>query len=191
VAGVRVVAGEARGRLLRAPSGRVTRPTSDRVREAMFDIVGSLLDIGGATVVDLFAGSGALGIEARSRGAATVTFVERDREALASLQANLESLGFARSGATVVAADARQWVTGPRPRADVVFADPPYSFDGWASLLAAMAPWADLVVAETGAPLEVPPEWVVARQRRYGATVVTVARPAPRSDGHSDAKGGM
>jgi len=191
VASVRVVAGEARGRLLKAPVGRVTRPTSDRVREAMFDILGSLIDLEGAAAVDLFAGSGALGIEARSRGASSVTFVERDRTALVALQANLESLGFAGPGITVVAADAERWVSGPGRRADVVFADPPYCFSGWEALFGAVAAWSDLLVAETGHALEVPPGWVVARQRSYGATVVTVARPAPRSDGLSDAKGGM
>ena len=157
----------------------------------MFDILGSMIDLQGTTVVDLFAGSGALGIEARSRGAAAVTFVESDRAALAALSANLESLGFAAAGTTIVSTDVLRWVTGPGLRADVVFADPPYTFDGWVPLLGAVTAWAALVVAETGGELEVPEGWVVARQRRYGATVVTVACPAPRSDGPSDAKGGM
>jgi 16S rRNA (guanine966-N2)-methyltransferase len=191
---VRVVAGVARGRALQAPAGRVTRPTSDRVREAMFDILGSMLDLADAAVVDLFAGSGALGIEAVSRGASSATFVESDRLALAALQANLDALGFGGAGLTVVRADALRWAINPDPSRhgiDVVFADPPYSFDGWVPLLDAMAPWARLAVLETGADLEVPDGWVVVRQRRYGATVVTVARPAPRPDGLTDAKGGM
>jgi 16S rRNA (guanine966-N2)-methyltransferase len=189
-----VVAGEARGRLLQAPVGRATRPTSDRVREAMFDILGSLLDLRDTVVVDLFAGSGALGIEALSRGAALATFVEADRAALVALRGNLDTLGFAGSASTVVAGDALRWAAGAASvpdGVDIVFADPPYSFDGWGPLLDALAPWARLAVLETGTLLEVPQGWVVVRQRRYGATVVTVARPAPRPDGFTDEKGGM
>jgi 16S rRNA (guanine966-N2)-methyltransferase len=89
---VRVIAGRSRGRTLRAPPGPV-RPTSDRVREAIFDVLGSLLDFEGISVVDLFAGTGAMGIEALSRGASSVIFVERDRLALESVRKNLVSVG--------------------------------------------------------------------------------------------------
>ncbi len=95
---MRVVGGEARGRRFDAPPGTLTRPTSDRVREAVFGILGSLpAEVGGgveeATVADLFAGSGALGIEALSRGAARVAFVDTDRQAAATIEANLAALG--------------------------------------------------------------------------------------------------
>jgi 16S rRNA G966 N2-methylase RsmD len=89
---MRVIAGTSRGRTLRAPSGRV-RPTSDRVREAIFDMLGSLLDLEGRSVVDLFAGTGALGIEALSRGASSVVFVDSDPRALESVRKNLLSVG--------------------------------------------------------------------------------------------------
>jgi 16S rRNA (guanine966-N2)-methyltransferase len=89
---VRVIAGRSKGRTLRAPPGPV-RPTSDRVREAIFDVLGSLLDFEGISVVDLFAGTGAMGIEALSRGASSVVFVERDRLALESVRKNLVSVG--------------------------------------------------------------------------------------------------
>lgn len=191
---MRVVAGTARGRTLQAPPGRSTRPTSDRVREAIFDILGSLLDLEGAAVVDLFAGSGALGIEAWSRGATPVTFVEQDRRALAALRANLASVGIPAGAAQVVAGDALRWAeTGPAGggRVAVVLADPPYAFAAWDALAGAIARWAYLLVAETGHDLTLPPGWVTARQRRYGATVVTVARAAPVPSGPDVAKGGM
>jgi 16S rRNA (guanine966-N2)-methyltransferase len=198
--GVRVVAGTARGRRLLAPAGPRTRPTSDRVREAAFDILGSMTDLAGAAVVDLFAGSGALGIEALSRGAATATFVEQDRAALDVLRANLAALGFGGPRATVLGTDAVRWAANqayPRPGAtgppgvDVVFADPPYAFDGWPALVGSLGAWSALAVLETGHELELPSDWQVVRQRRYGATVVTVARPAPRPEGFADAKGGL
>ena len=104
---MRVVAGRPRGRVLRGPAGTATRPTSDRVREAMFSMLSSMDAIEGAPVVDLFAGSGALGIEALSRGAASVTFVDHDRAALAAIRANLAVLGDAgRPG---------PWSCGPTP----------------------------------------------------------------------------
>jgi 16S rRNA (guanine966-N2)-methyltransferase len=121
---VRVVAGVHGGRLLKAPPGRSTRPTSDRVREALFSILGSVED---ARVLDLFAGSGALGIEALSRGAREAVFVERDARAAATVQANLDALGI---DAPVHRRDAFSWLgsaSGGEECFDLVFADPPYS----------------------------------------------------------------
>jgi 16S rRNA (guanine966-N2)-methyltransferase len=119
---VRVVAGRHRGRTLSAPSGTDTRPTADRVREALFSILG---DVEGRRVLDLFAGSGALGIEALSRGAASATFVERDRRATDVIRANLERLD---EDAEVVARDALRWLRRPPDGAayDLVLLDPPY-----------------------------------------------------------------
>ncbi len=121
---MRVVAGEYRGRTLRAPPGRATRPTADRVREALFSILGP---IDGARVLDLFAGSGALGIEAISRGAARATFVESDRAAADVIRRNLDTLG-AGERATVVIRDALVWLTraGGNEAFDLVLLDPPY-----------------------------------------------------------------
>ena len=129
---MRVVGGEWRGRRLAAPAGGATRPTSDKVREAIFDMLASLLDrsFDGLEVADLFAGSGALGIEALSRGAARCTFVEHDRAAVAALRANLEALHVHRERARVVArpvsaalaADARE-----ARRYTLLLADPPYA----------------------------------------------------------------
>ena len=121
---MRVIAGRAGGRRLTVPPGRGTRPTGDRVREALFSSFGEAVH--GARVLDLFAGSGALGIEACSRGAAAATFVERDRRALAALRANLERTGLAGK-ATVVAGDVAAFCRQPRGGPyDLVLCDPPY-----------------------------------------------------------------
>jgi 16S rRNA (guanine966-N2)-methyltransferase len=121
---VRIVAGTYGGRRIEAPRGRATRPTSDRVREALFSILGP---IGGARVLDLFAGSGALGIEALSRGAAEAVFVDSDARASAAVRRNLDALGVE---ARIHRRDAFAWLTsaseGEEPF-DLVFADPPYS----------------------------------------------------------------
>jgi 16S rRNA (guanine966-N2)-methyltransferase len=106
---VRVVAGAARGRPLRAPAGRGTRPTSDRVREAMFSMLASMDALEGAVVVDLFAGSGALGIEALSRGAGRAVFVDDDRSALDAVQANLALTWCSPTRRTRGAAGPRCW----------------------------------------------------------------------------------
>lgn len=122
---IRIIAGELRGRRLKVPAGNDVRPTADRVREALFDILGDT--VVGARVLDLFAGSGALGIEALSRGARGASFVERDRRALAALGENLERLGLgARS--TVLRGDALARLSGGSQGDgfDLVLADPPY-----------------------------------------------------------------
>jgi 16S rRNA (guanine966-N2)-methyltransferase len=169
---MRVVSGTARGRPLQAPPGRSTRPTSDRVREAVFNALGSLGAVEGASVLDLFAGSGALGIEALSRGAAQATFVDSDRRAVEVVRANLEATGLA-GRATVVRGDALGHLAGAAP-VDLALLDPPYAFDGWEALLAALP--AVLVVAESDREIPVGERWEVLRARRYGGTVVTLLR---------------
>jgi len=139
------------------------------VREAVFNALESLGALEGAVVVDLFAGSGALGIEALSRGASHCTFVESGAAALRALRANVEACGFGVR-ADVVACDALTFATR-RITADVVLADPPYSFDRWPELLAAVQ--ARLAVLESDRPVEPGPGWVVSRLKRYGGTVVT------------------
>jgi 16S rRNA (guanine966-N2)-methyltransferase len=117
---VRVVAGEFKGRRLYAPRGARTRPTADRVREALFSMLG---DVSGARVLDLYAGSGALGIEALSRGAEAAVFVENDRQALAALRRNLEAVG---ARAEVRRQDVLRFLARPEGTFDLVFCDPPY-----------------------------------------------------------------
>jgi len=176
---MRVIGGEYRGRRLSAPVAGHVRPTSDRVREAIFDILFSLGGVEGLQVADLFAGTGALGIEALSRGAASVTFVERDPRSIAAVRANLASAGLAGSeasgDATVVRADVDDWVASTASRFDLVLCDPPYDYDGWATLVARLP--ADLAVLESGAGLPPVDGWEVLRSKHYGGTIVTVARP--------------
>jgi 16S rRNA (guanine966-N2)-methyltransferase len=183
---MRVVGGRAKGRRFDAPPGLSTRPTSDKVREAIFGILGSLAADRGATVeaadvVDLFSGSGAFGIEALSRGAASVVFVDLDRPAVETIRGNLQALGLAGDRATVVRADAVRWLQTAGP-ADLVLADPPYSFDQWPALLArlepVLGPTAGVAVLESGGALDLGAAWEVVREKHYGGTVVTVARPA-------------
>ncbi|MDE0607588.1 MAG: 16S rRNA (guanine(966)-N(2))-methyltransferase RsmD [Acidimicrobiaceae bacterium] len=174
---MRVVAGTLGGRRINAGDSETIRPTADRVREAMFNSLYSLGAITDAAVLDLFAGSGALGIEALSRGAASAVFVENDRQALAVLRENLDSLGLTGK-ATVVPADASAFLAHAEPY-DLLLLDPPYSFDRWPDLLVHAK---DAVVAiESDREIDLPKTWDTHRVRRYGGTVVTLAlSPAAR-----------
>jgi 16S rRNA (guanine966-N2)-methyltransferase len=171
---MRIVGGTARGRPLVAPPGDRTRPTSDRVREAVFNALWSRGALDGARAVDLFAGSGALGIEALSRGAAHVTFVDSDRAARRAIERNLATCGVA-DRATVVATPVERWLAGLAVgmRFDLAFCDPPYTYDGWDALLAALP--AGLVIVESDRPLPLPAGWDLAREARYGGTWVGFA----------------
>lgn len=176
---MRVVAGTARGRRLQAPPGTGTRPTADKVRQATFNALGSLGAVEDAAVVDLFAGSGALGIEALSRGAASCTFVDADGRALAVVKANLAATGLA-DRATVVRGDAaRHLATHPGP-VDLALLDPPYAFtdEQWADLLGALD--AEVAVVESDREVPLPEPWRVLRSKRYGGTVVVIAGRADR-----------
>lgn len=173
---MRVVAGTARGRRLSAPPGRQTRPTSDRVREAVFNMLESLGVVEGARVADLFAGTGAMGIEALSRGAASAVFVDDDAAAVRAIRANLDATGL--SG-TVVRDDVRRWVEragavdpSVPPAIDLAILDPPYAFDDWAELLARLP--AETAVLESDRVVDPGDEWRVLREKRYGSTVVQV-----------------
>ena len=168
LATMRVVAGELGGRRLVAPEGTSTRPTTDRVREAIFNSLGSAGVLEGAIVADLFAGSGAIGIEALSRGAERCIFVERDRAALRALHENLDALDLA-GRAKVLSADALS--VAATIDADIVFADPPYDFDSWPELLGRVR--ADLVIAESGSSVDAPAGWTATRDKKYGRTRVT------------------
>jgi 16S rRNA (guanine966-N2)-methyltransferase len=128
---VRVVAGEFKGRRLQTARGTRTRPTADRVREALFSILG---DVSGARVLDLYAGSGALGIEALSRGADSALFVERDQAALVALRRNLDAVG---ARAEVRRQDVLRFLARPEGTFDLVFCDPPY--DGAPAVAAPLA----------------------------------------------------
>ena len=175
----RIIAGRAGGRRISVPPSG-TRPTSDRVREALFSALTADPGLDGAAVLDLCAGSGALGLEALSRGAACALFVESDRRAAGVLRRNVADLGL--PGATVRAASAAAVLGGPADRAyDVVLVDPPYATPdaevaGWLAAAHAHG-WlaADAVVVVErgrGAAFPWPAPLVALRERRYGDTVL-------------------
>jgi 16S rRNA (guanine966-N2)-methyltransferase len=184
---VRVIAGSLGGRRLKVPSGRVTRPTADRVKEALFAMLGS---VEGASVLDLYAGTGALGIEALSRGAERAVFVELDARVSRVLKDNLEALGLGCPPAEVRRMDALAALRSARGRKetyDLLFIDPPYeqarrlSSELGPALSPLLKPGACVVVeSDRRAPLELPltgtGELEVARQRRYGDTSITIHR---------------
>jgi 16S rRNA (guanine966-N2)-methyltransferase len=181
---MRIVAGQWRGRRVTAPAGSETRPTADRVREAVFSSVTTRLGgLDGLHVVDLYAGSGALGLEALSRGAAHVTFVEADRRAAATIRANLAALGGASRATVHVSRVERidRWHLGGPP-VSLLFADPPYRIDA-ATLSQVLETLADggalevgaLAVYEHAAGVEAvwPTRFDEAGVRRYGDTEVS------------------
>lgn len=169
---MRVVSGGLRGRRIATPEGSAVRPTTDKAREAIFNALGSMNAIVDARVVDLFAGSGALGIEAISRGAAECVFIERDRRAIAVIAANLEDLGIAEQ-CRVITGDALTHAGAIE--ADLALADPPYEFDRWEELLQMVR--AELVVAEADHEIEGDSAvWETVRAKRYGRTWVTFLR---------------
>jgi 16S rRNA (guanine966-N2)-methyltransferase len=165
-----VVAGSAGGLRLAGPASGVTRPTTDKVRGAIFNSLESLGVVEGASIVDLFAGTGACGVEALSRGAGQVTFVENDRRAIEVIRANLASTG---TTGKVVRSDVLTFLA-TADTFDLAFADPPYSFTQWAELLAVVD--APLVVCESRNGVEAPEGWESVRERRYGDTTVTIIR---------------
>jgi len=179
---MRVIAGKYGGRRLRAPKGRTTRPTSDRVKEALFSMLGDVED---ATVLDLFAGTGALAIEALSRGAARAVCVERDARAVEALKANLKELGVGPEQAEVRRGEAERVLRNARERLetyDLVFVDPPYRHAGefGSKLYAALEPLLEpraRVVVECDRREEPPPlPLEVELRRRYGDTVIAICR---------------
>jgi 16S rRNA (guanine966-N2)-methyltransferase len=182
---VRVVAGLARGRPLVAPPGRTTRPTSDRVREAVFSVLTSLAAVEDADVADLFAGSGALGIEALSRGARQVTFVDSDPSAVRAVVANLAVIPERTGAGTVVRDDVFRFLAR-EGRWDVVLADPPYRFNRWDELLRGLEGRVGVLVAEAAEPLRPGPAWETMKVKKYGGTVVTVVRTARKASGEGD-----
>lgn len=176
---MRVVSGSLGGRRLVAPQAQrgrvVTRPSTDKVRESVFNALASRGLVQDALVMDLFAGSGALGIEALSRGARHCTFVECDALAVKALRTNLDHLNV-MDRSRVVVADVMAASSALTP-VDLVLVDPPYRFDRWDELLAAMT--TPLVIAESDRPLAAPLGWVVAQQRRYGRAWVTWFEKVP------------
>jgi 16S rRNA (guanine966-N2)-methyltransferase len=177
---MRVIAGAHKGRRLQTPKGTETRPTSDRVREALFSI---LDDVSGLRVLDLYAGSGALGIEALSRGASEAVFVESDRRAADVIRANLRAVG--DPDAIIWVGDALAYLRrapGDAPF-DLVFADPPYSSatqvgDGLSELLPPLLTKTSVIVTESDKRSPLPLTLPLADERVYGDTRIAIHRGA-------------
>lgn len=178
----RIVGGVAKGRRLAVPPAG-TRPTSDRAREALFNTLAGLTDLGDAHLLDLYAGSGAVGLEALSRGAAQATLVESDRRALEVLRRNVEAVGL--PGVEVVRADVNSYLDRQDERpARVAFADPPYALSDaaveamLAKLVDHLEPLAIVVIERSSRGLE--PRWPegidALKQRRYGEGVLWYGR---------------
>lgn len=174
--GVRVVAGELGGRRLATPPGHATRPTSELVRAAVFNSLESRGLVDGAVVADLFAGSGALGIEALSRGAARAVFVESDRRAVRTIRGNVTALGLA-DRAVVRPVTVERWVADGAEPVGIVFADPPYGWAAWEELLGALVMFPQVVVVAESDRAVTAGGWEVVVSKRHGGTVVTQLRP--------------
>lgn len=195
---MRIIGGEARGRPVRLPQGCRIRPTADRVKKSLFDI---LHPVAGKSFLDLFAGSGNVGLESLSRGALSAVFVERDFRLVEAIRKNLDQLAFS-ARAEVIAADAERGIGRlfqRKSRFDLIFADPPYD-EGWA---AETVKWLDRenILAENGilvlqhstreAPegLPVVGSWAVEDQRRYGDTVLSFLKKKSGGDLYEENSG--
>lgn len=180
---MRIIGGTFRGHPLRAPKGP-TRPTTDRTREAIFNLVQSRLPLHEARVLDVFAGSGALGLEALSRGAAHATFVEQAGAALRTIRQNADTLGVA-DRCSVQRADALRFLSSsPGVRYDLVFADPPYALTELERLPGLLLPLVapeGLLVLEHGADVRFDDEPGLEMSRAYGQTVVSLFGPIVES----------
>jgi len=172
---MRIIAGSRKGHRIDAPKGTHTRPTSDFVRETAFNLIGP---VDGATVLELFAGSGALGLEALSRGAARATLVDSDRAACRAINANLDKLGLA---ATVLCQDALRAVSTDRGSYDLILADPPYDYDGLDRLAPhlkrLLAPDGLLVLQTQARDEPVVDGLTVRTSRKYGSARLTLLEP--------------
>jgi 16S rRNA (guanine966-N2)-methyltransferase len=172
---VRIIAGEKKGHRIAAPKGLATRPTSDFVRETAFNLIGP---VDGATVLDLFAGSGALGLEALSRGAVRATFVDSDRDACRTINANLDKL---KLHATVLCQDVVRALATDRGAYDLVLADPPYDYTGLDRLaphLTRVLEPAGLLVYQSAARDEPHVDGLTVRtSRKYGSARLTLFEP--------------
>jgi 16S rRNA (guanine966-N2)-methyltransferase len=183
---MRIIAGEAGGRRIRAPEGMDTRPAADRVREAVFSSIGGW--VVGAHVLDLYAGSGSFGLEALSRGAEAATFVESSRKALSALESNIEAVGL---GGTIVGDRVEDFLDECDQRFHLVFMDPPWPQDTGVmerqlvNLDRLLHPGAEVIVSRrhTDRVPEIPENWRVAANKRYGDTRILRYEKAESEDG--------
>ena len=183
---MRVITGLARGRRLETLPGEATRPTAEKVKESLFSAI--QFDIEGRRVLDLFAGSGQLGIEALSRGASGCVFVDKNTEAVKIIRRNLQKTGLS-SAAQVLGTDALSYLTRPGDRFDLVFLDPPYAAELLLPALNKVAPLVNdggIIVCETEDGVELPQRvdrFSVARTYKYGRICLWLYRYEDEEDG--------
>ena len=178
---MRIIAGEWRGRPIIAPEGQATRPTSDRAREGLFSMLASRIgSFDGLRVADLFAGTGALGLEALSRGAAHCLFIDSDRNALASIKRNIDAFGADRRAE--IRGQSVEYASPPPAPCDLLLLDPPYA-TGLAEMAlgrvgnpAWVAPGGIVSIETAGERLAVPAGFAVAAERRFGKAHITLLR---------------
>jgi len=178
---LRISGGLLGGRRIATPKGSATRPTADKTRQAIFNVLGAALELSGARALDLYAGSGALGIEAYSRGASAVVWVESDRRTAALIRENLAALEIGPPSGRVVAARVLPWLGQPclETPFSIILADPPYASPDYEKLLPALAAWPGAaggawiaLEAPAGMDLPVPAGLELARVKRYGDSQV-------------------
>lgn len=186
---MRVLTGANKSRKLVSRVSGITRPTSARVRKSIFDILGSRVDLERAVVLDLFAGTGSLGIEALSRGAGKVYFVDSSRAAVGSVRENLRRLEVASECFEVIQEESLGYLRrSGGMHFDLAFLDPPYSFDDWGGLLDLVD--ASMVVCESGKSLHIDrPRFQLILERKYGSTFVTLFSKADESSKALNEKG--
>lgn len=183
---MRIIAGTYRSRTIVTPKGDATRPTTDRARESLFNILSHSFDLEGIRVLDLFAGSGAFGFEALSRGASHVTFVENDRKALEAIAANIKAFD-ADKETSIVKLDAYKWLSGASGAYDLVFADPPYDDERTLTKLpyilfsSGLLLPNSIVICEhrTGSSVITPPQVVIFREVTVGEAQFTLLKRKP------------
>ena len=176
---MRVITGKARGVVLKTPDGMSTRPTTDRVKEALFSII--QFDIPGAKILDLFGGTGQLGIEALSRGASGCVFVDKNIEAVQVIKRNLQHTGLMEK-AQVLGTDAVSYLTRPGDRFDLVFLDPPYASDLLEQVLYKVEPLVNdggIIICETNETTKLPMRlgrFYLAKTARFGQAYIRIYR---------------
>ena len=182
---MRIISGEAKGRRIEAAKGTDIRPTTDRAREAVFNSLFSFGGVESLKVADLFAGTGALGLEALSRGAAHVTFVESSASAVKILRSNIANLGYEDRSAVVSRDVMSELMPGgrlERQSFDLAFCDPPYAFARWDELLSKLN--CQILVAESNRKIKLNSCWKSVKNSRYATTFITIAinraRPSPK-----------
>ena len=185
---MRVITGLYKGRILKTVKDLSVRPATDRVKQTIFNMLVNRIDMKGIRVLDLFAGSGSLGIEALSRGAGHVTFVESDQEAARSIEQNIGTLG-CEEQTTIEETDAMYFVSHVRPAFDLIFADPPYAFDRTQNIPEIiferniLKPQGYLVIEHTPDLHFVPTSlYDAGPEKKFGRTLVTFFQPRSAND---------